>query len=177
LTAGLTGYGSGTTPSTGLGDSFAGYDDTPYASGALGAPTASATGGADTPAAGSGMPMMPMGMGGAPGAGGGQSGNGDRVRNVLTEPGGGPLDGRARRTGKGRKGAAAEDEAEDATTGRSRVSTSSSASPFAPQASEARRGGRVTESGGEERASWLADEEDEDVWGAEEGGAPSVIGR
>ncbi|MFI0538612.1 AAWKG family protein [Streptomyces sp. WSLK1-3] len=173
----LAGVGSGTAGSASsglLGPSFEGYDDSPYTSGALGAPA----GASGDSAAASGMPMMPMGgMGGAPGAAGGQSGTGERVRNVLTEPGAGhPLGGRARRTGRNRAGA--DDEAEGTTAGRARVSTSSSDSPFAPQTDAGRRDGRRTESSGaEERASWLADEEDEDVWGAEEGGAPSVIGR
>ncbi|MFF4781915.1 AAWKG family protein [Streptomyces griseorubiginosus] len=190
LTSGLTGLGGlgslsgpgslggGTTGSNGLlGPSFEGYDDSPYTSGALGAPTGSSAASAESGAA-NGMPMMPMGgMGGAPGAAGGQSGTGERVRNVLTEPGaGGPLGGRSRRTGRNRS--TEDDEAEGPTTGRARVSTSSTGSPFAPQSDAGRRDGRRTESSGaEERASWLADEEDEDVWGADEGGAPSVIGR
>ncbi|MEU6353677.1 AAWKG family protein [Streptomyces sp. NPDC047072] len=172
---GIGGLGSGTTGSTNLGSAFDGYDDSPYTSGALGA----RTGSADSSEASNGMPMMPMGGmgGGAPGAAGGQSGNGERVRNVLSEPGnGGPLGGRSRRAGKNR--GTADDEEEGTTARRARVSTSSAASPFTPQADEGRRDGRRTESSGaEERASWLADEDDEDVWGAEEGGAPSVIGR
>jgi uncharacterized protein YukE len=176
--SGFTDLGSGTTGSGGLlGPSFEGYDDSPYTSGALGAPTGTSAESAESGAA-NGMPMMPMGgMGGAPGATGGQSGTGERVRNVLTEPGaGGSLGGRSRRAGKNRS--TADDEAEGTTAGRARVSTSSTASPFAPQSDAGRREGRRTESSGaEERASWLADEEDEDVWGADEGGAPSVIGR
>ncbi|MFC8430889.1 AAWKG family protein [Streptomyces sp. NPDC057253] len=177
--SGFTGVGGATTGSSGLlGPSFEGYDDSPYTSGALGAPTGTSGDSAESAAA-NGMPMMPMGgMGGAPGAGGGQSGTGERVRNVLTEPGnGGPLGGRSRRTGKNRS--TADDEAEGTTTtGRARISTSSTGSPFGPQSDAGRRDGRRTESSGaEERASWLADEEDEDVWGADEGGAPSVIGR
>ena len=180
--SGFTGVGSATTGSSGLlGPSFEGYDDSPYTSGALGAPTGTSGDSAEAAESGAanGMPMMPMGgMGGAPGATGGQSGTGERVRNVLTEPGtGGPLGGRSRRTGKNRS--TADDEAEGTTTtGRARVSTSSTGSPFGPQSDAGRRDGRRTESSGaEERASWLADEEDEDVWGADEGGAPSVIGR
>ncbi|MFG2945823.1 AAWKG family protein [Streptomyces adustus] len=178
---GLTGLGGGTTGSAEPVQAFDGYDDTPYTSGALGAPLGSggslaataAEGSAGEAAAANGTPMMPMGMGGAPG--GGQSGSGERTRNVLAEPGGGPLGGRSRRSGSGRSRAGSDDEAESTSAGRGRVSTSS-ASAFGPQSGDARRGGRTTESG-EERASWLADEEDEDVWGAEEGGAPSVIGR
>lgn len=176
--SGFSGLGSGTTGSGGLlGPSFEGYDDSPYTSGALGAPTGTSGESAESGAA-NGMPMMPMGgMGGAPGAAGGQSGTGERVRNVLTEPGaGGPLGGRSRRAGKNRS--TADDEAEGTTAGRARVSASSTGSPFGPQSDAGRRDGRRTESSGaEERASWLADEEDEDVWGADEGGAPSVIGR
>ncbi|MFF1346058.1 AAWKG family protein [Streptomyces sp. NPDC058322] len=115
-------------------------------------------------------PMMPMGgMGGMGGMGaGGQAGgsSGERVRNVLTESGPGTRGGSSR--SGGRRGA---DEERNAR--RARTATSSTA--VAGGAAGGTQGGQATGSGERDRVHWVA--EDEDVWGAEEGGTPTVIGR
>jgi len=149
--------------------------------GALGAPLSAATDGStdSSGSAGSGgSPLFPGmgGMGGMGGGGAGGGGNGpsERVRNVLTEPGG----GNGRRGGRpgGRKSAAAEDE--DVTVVRGRGTTTSSGAAYvAAGAGAAGQGNRSTESGDRDRQSWMAEPEDEDVWGTDEGGAPAVIGK
>ncbi|MFE6667604.1 AAWKG family protein [Streptomyces sp. NPDC057697] len=118
-----------------------------------------------------GMGMGGMGMGGmgGMGGGGGQAGgsSGERVRNVLTESGPGTRGGSSR-TG-GRRGAE-----EERSARRARTATSSTAG--AGGAPGATQGGQATGSSGErDRVHWVA--EDEDVWGAEEGGTPTVVGR
>ncbi|MFB6876751.1 AAWKG family protein [Streptomyces sp. NPDC056323] len=168
---------------SGEGD-YEDYDSTFHPGGTLGAPP----GATDTLPAGAGTgagtgtgassdgstplnPMMPMGgmggMGGM-GAGGGQAGgsSGERVRNVLTENGPGTRGGTSR-TG-GRRGAD-----EERSARRARTATSSTA--VAGGAAGGTQGGQATGSGERDRVHWVA--EDEDVWGAEEGGTPTVIGR
>ncbi|MEE1767844.1 AAWKG family protein [Streptomyces sp. JV185] len=113
-----------------------------------------------------GMGMGGMGMGGM-GAGGQAGGSsGERVRNVLTESGPGTRGGTSR-TG-GRRGAD-----EERSARRTRTATSSTA--VAGGAAGGTQGGQATGSGERDRVHWVA--EDEDVWGAEEGGTPTVIGR
>ncbi|MDX3117802.1 AAWKG family protein [Streptomyces scabiei] len=185
----LAGLGGG-ADSAGTGgsgsDSYEEYDSTPYDGGALGAPTGDSTDSASNSSsaaqdASGGMPLNPMAfggmggmgaMGGMGGAGGGGAGgsNGERVRSVLTDG-----DGAALRRRRGGRGAAAADEDEDVivTRGGRPVTTST---PYAPLGVAGGQGGRSTESGDRVRSNW-GTEEDDDVWGTDEGGAPAVIGR
>lgn len=171
--------------------SYEEYDSTPYSGGALGAPPpnefasetglpsgavplnpdlASVTDGAGSGSGGTGMPMMPMGMGGMGGpggaGGGGGSSNSERVRNVLTDG-----DGAAVRRPKPRADTA-EDGEDRAYARGGRTTTSSSYLPAGGQGSQ---GAQRTETSGWDRSGW--EPEDGDVWGADEGGAPAVIGR
>ncbi|MFH9044908.1 AAWKG family protein [Streptomyces sp. NPDC017966] len=178
--------------------SYEEYDSTPYSGGALGAPPpngfASETGlpsgavplnpdlagvtdgagsGSGSGSGGTGMPMMPMGMGGMGGmggpggaGGGGGSSNSERVRNVLTDG-----DGAAVRRPKPRADTA-EDGEDRAYARRGRTTTSSS---YLPAGGQGTQGAQRTETSGRDRSGW--EPEDGDVWGADEGGAPAVIGR
>ncbi|GHJ36958.1 AAWKG family protein [Streptomyces sp. TS71-3] len=150
--------------------SFEDLQDPSFNGGALGAPA----GGAANAAAASGFPPggTPLnpglggmgGMGGGMGGGGagGSSNNGERVRTVHGES-----DGAFRRPS--RRGEAV-DEGEDLVPPRRSITSSGAPGSTTPGA---KQGGRSTESG--ERPSYVVDEE-EDVWGTEDGGAPAVIG-
>ncbi|MEU2294247.1 AAWKG family protein [Streptomyces bacillaris] len=108
-----------------------------------------------------GMPMGGAGMGGA----GGEKGNGERVRSVLVDA----AEESARRKRR-RRGAWNRQESEDTFLAPApRVSTTSNGSD--PRAAEEPDSARRTTSS----SAYL--EEDEDVWGTEEGGSPAVIGR
>ncbi|MEW9509468.1 AAWKG family protein [Streptomyces bacillaris] len=108
-----------------------------------------------------GMPMGGAGMGGA----GGEKGNGERVRAVLVDA----AEESARRKRR-RRGAWNRQESEDTFLAPApRVSTTSNGSD--PRAAEEPDSARRTTSS----SAYL--EEDEDVWGTEEGGSPAVIGR
>nr|WP_260611478.1 AAWKG family protein [Streptomyces sp. WAC04770] len=108
-----------------------------------------------------GMPMGGAGMGGA----GGEKGNGERVRSVLVDA----AEESARRKRR-RRGAWNRQESEDTFLAPApRVSTTSNGSD--PRAAEEPDNARRTTSS----SAYL--EEDEDVWGTEEGGSPAVIGR
>ncbi|MFB7337836.1 AAWKG family protein [Streptomyces adustus] len=184
---GLTlGSGSSLLDSGGYGDSgYADYDDASSAellsggtvrapgSTDLSAGTSAATDESGSAAGASGSPLFPGmgGMGGmGSGAGGGNGNNGERVRNVLTDAGPAAA-GRGRsRTRK------AADEEEDVVVTRGRTATTGTAAGSVyPAGAGAGQNGRSTESGDRARVSWT--EEDEDVWGTDEGGAPAVIGR
>ncbi|MGW4203175.1 AAWKG family protein [Streptomyces sp. NPDC004726] len=113
--------------------------------------------------AGGGMPMMPPGM--RMGGGGAGGAEGERVRGTMD-------DSQPAATRRGRSG---QDEQVSAAQ-RGGLSTASPGMPFMPPMGGQGGGGQQqTESGDRERASWV--EEDEDVWGTDEGGAPAVIGR
>ncbi|WP_405725278.1 AAWKG family protein [Streptomyces sp. NBC_00028] len=123
---------------------------------------------------GSGTPMggMPMGGMGGMGAGGGAGNNdGERVRNVIDSD---VISNRRTRTGSGAargNGGYADDEVRVAASG-----PTAGATPFVPPAGGQGAPGRPeTQSGNRAREAW--EPEDEDVWGADEGGAPAVIGR
>ncbi|MFK4688182.1 AAWKG family protein [Streptomyces pristinaespiralis] len=174
--------------------SYEEYDSTSYSGGALGAPPpsefasetglpsgavplnpdfAGGTDGAGSGSGGTGMPMMPMGMGGMGGmggpggaGGGGGSSNSERVRNVLTDG-----DGAAARRPKPRADTA-EDGEDRAYARGGRTTTSSS---YFPAGGQGTQGALQTETSGRDRSGW--EPEDGDVWGADEGGAPAVIGR
>ncbi|WP_217127488.1 AAWKG family protein [Streptomyces sp. AC558_RSS880] len=136
--------------------------------GALGRNAASA-GEAAATAAGAGAGAMapgmypPMGgMGGAPGGGQDQNGNG-RQRNVLDSP----IVRRSTRAGR------AGDGGENAVPAARRVSTSAGV-PFAPPMAGGNERGQRTSSD-RARTAWATEEDD--VWGTEEGGAPQALGR
>ncbi|WP_328672307.1 AAWKG family protein [Streptomyces sp. NBC_00328] len=124
---------------------------------------------ADGAAAGAGAmspgmyPPMGGGMGGGGGGGQDQSGNG-RQRNVLDSP-------IVRRPARaGRPGEARE----SAVPAARRISTSAGV-PFSPPMSGGNERGQQTSSD-RARTTWTAEEED-DVWGTDEGGAPQALGR
>ncbi|NJQ02994.1 AAWKG family protein [Streptomyces zingiberis] len=118
---------------------------------------------------GGGMPMLPPGTRINGSTTGGSGGDGERVRAVMDD--GQPV---TRRSQGGRQ--------EETVTAATRGGASTMGGmPFMPpmgggMGGAGGAGGQPqTESGGRERASWV--EEDEDVWGTDEGGAPAVIGR
>jgi hypothetical protein len=111
-----------------------------------------------------GSPGMPMGGAGM-GAGGGEKGNGERVRAVLVDAA-----EESERRKRRRRGAWNRQEGEDTFLApASRVSTTSNGGDTRGE-NEPDAGRRTTSS-----SAYL--EEDEDVWGTEEGGSPAVIGR
>ncbi|MEU3612374.1 AAWKG family protein [Streptomyces sp. NPDC006872] len=116
------------------------------------------------------MPMggMPLnGMQSPRGGGGSGEGSGERVRNVIDSDG--AISNRARSATRSSNGGFDEREATVATSG---------GTPFMPPMGGGGSGGpgqQQTESGDRVRDTWV--QEDEDVWGTDEGGAPAVIGR
>ncbi|WP_330327790.1 AAWKG family protein [Streptomyces pseudovenezuelae] len=139
-----------------------------------GGPDSSAGASAASPAS-SGSPMggMPMGgMGGMGGGGGGGAGNndGERVRNVIDSDIVSNRRGRPGTGGTRGNGGYAEDEVRVAAGGPSTTGST----PFLP-GSAGTPGRPETQSTDRARDTW--EPEDDDVWGADEGGAPAVIGR
>ncbi|MEV0405342.1 AAWKG family protein [Actinoallomurus sp. NPDC050550] len=112
---------------------------------------------------GGGMGGMPMGgMGGMGGGAGEKNANAERVRQVYEDDDivtndGGSLGRRSRRPTSSQ------------TPANRRASTVAGYDP-----NEGAAGSAQTESGDRERESWAPEEED--VWGTDEGGSPSVIG-
>ncbi|MFE4453471.1 AAWKG family protein [Streptomyces sp. NPDC056796] len=182
---GLTGGGSGTSyggtsplnngalgGGTGYADTdtdYLDYDSTPFSGGTLGGniggygPTAANT--STSPAGGT--PLNPgFGQGGAGAGGAGAGGaNGERVRTVLNDASGPSA---LRRTGSVAPGI----DGEAMPFRQNGTQTTSSPMGGAPMGGA--QGGQATESGERQRTNWV--EEDEDVWGTEEGGTPAVIG-
>ncbi|MFJ6853766.1 AAWKG family protein [Streptomyces sp. NPDC091271] len=122
-----------------------------------------------------GTPMGGMPMGGMPmgGQGGGQGGQGtsERIRNVID--GGQVVSNRRNRGGAGLSAASrAPDEAPIALP---RNATTTSGMPMVPPPGGGAPARPQTESGDRARDAWI--QEEEDVWGTDEGGAPAVIGR
>ncbi|WP_320774399.1 AAWKG family protein [Streptomyces sp. CRN 30] len=177
------------------------YDESPYDSpyaaqasdgntGRVGTPlnTASLPGGlglrdlnGGTDASGTGgMPMggMPMGgMGGMGGAGAGNQSQGERVRNVIDEAQ--VTNGRGGRRGAGAAARSVTEE-NDVRVSSPRASATTGSSPFMPMGmggagAPGGPGQTQTQSGDRAREVWA--QEDDDVWGTDEGGAPAVIGR
>ncbi|WMD04696.1 AAWKG family protein [Streptomyces sp. FXY-T5] len=110
-----------------------------------------------------GTPGMPMGGMGGMGAGaGGEKGNGERVRAVLVDA----VEESERRNRRRRSPWHRQEDNDTFLAPASRVATTGGDSPER----EAEQDNRSTSSAG-----YL--EEDEDVWGTEEGGNPAVIGR
>ncbi|MFB8775236.1 AAWKG family protein [Streptomyces broussonetiae] len=187
-------YGSGNFPSYDYGSYEEElYDDSPYdpvgtspyatppslapaSAGDLGTPlnTGSLPGGVGM----GGMPMGGMPMGGMPmggmGAGGGQS-QSERVRNVIDD--GQPVPARGGRHGTGAATRAGQDENDVRVSTPRATATTTGSNPFLPMGGPGGApGGRPeTQSGDRTRESWA--QEDDDVWGTDEGGAPAVIGR
>ncbi|WP_331752475.1 AAWKG family protein [Streptomyces chartreusis] len=114
-----------------------------------------------------GMPMMPGRMGGMGSAGGNE---GERVRAVLDD--GQPVTTRRSAPQSSRNGY--QDEESIVTASRPGAAMSGGM-PFMPPMGGAGGPGQQTQSSDRERSSWV--DEDEDVWGTDEGGAPAVIGR
>ncbi|WP_413761025.1 AAWKG family protein [Streptomyces sp. MMBL 11-3] len=131
----------------------------PLTAAAAAGPAAGTPGAPGTP----GSPGMPMG-GGAGGMGaGGDKGNGERVRSVLVDAA-----EESERRNRRRRSPWNRQEDNDTFLAPSRVNTTGGNGDSTQEETEPGR--RVTSS-----ADYL--EEDEDVWGTEEGGTPAVIGR
>ncbi|WP_405666337.1 AAWKG family protein [Streptomyces sp. NBC_01166] len=158
LGGGLSGTGSPSTDGFGavdpLSDGSASSAGTPVA----GAAQPGTPGAPGTP----GSPGMPMGGGMGGMGGGGEKGNGERVRAVLVDA----AEESERRKRRRRSPWNRQEEGDTFLAPASRVATTGGAS--SEEEAEPRRGSTSS-------AGYL--EEDEDVWGTEEGGAPAVIGR
>ncbi|MFE9687419.1 AAWKG family protein [Streptomyces sp. NPDC006285] len=160
-------YGGGLSGTDSLSSDFQGTGVAPLSDGA-GSPLTAAT--AANSAAGvpgapgmPGSPGMPMGGGmGGMGAGG-EKGNGERVRAVLVDA----AEESERRNRRRRSPWNRQEDNDTFLTPAARVTTTGGGDP---SEEEPQPGRRVTSS-----ADFL--EEDEDVWGTEEGGTPAVIGR
>ncbi|MER5465139.1 AAWKG family protein [Streptomyces sp. NPDC002668] len=128
-------------------------------------PAASTATAAGTPGAPGmpGSPGMPMGGGMGGMGGGGDKGNGERVRAVLVDA----AEESERRNRRRRSPWNRQEDSDTFLTPAARVTTTGGGD--SPE-EEAQPGRRSTSS-----ADYL--EEDEDVWGTEEGGTPAVIGR
>ncbi|MGW5564700.1 AAWKG family protein [Streptomyces tendae] len=148
------------------------YDSTPFTGGTLGGNTGGYGGvGAGTGnSSPGGTPLNPgFGTGaGAAGAGAGAGASaGERVRTVLSD---------ALNMGASRRNGAAPSvmDGEAMPFRQSGTQTTSGPMGGAPMGGGGMQGGQSTESGERQRTNWV--EEDEDVWGTEEGGTPAVIG-
>ncbi|MFJ8929745.1 AAWKG family protein [Streptomyces sp. NPDC102364] len=114
-----------------------------------------------------GTPGMPMGGGGGMGAGGAEKGNGERVRAVLVDA----AEESERRNRRRRNPWNRQEDSDTFLSPASRVATTTSGGSHDSTGQDAETTGRRTTSS----ADYL--EEDADVWGTDEGGAPAVIGR
>ncbi|GGZ00869.1 AAWKG family protein [Streptomyces poonensis] len=123
-----------------------------------------------------GMPFggMPMGGMGGMGAGGQGGQSSERVRNVIDS--GQVVSSRGARTGaSGTRAANRHTEEADIALPRA-TATTTGGMPFMPPMGGAGGPGQTqTQSGDRVRDAWV--QEEEDVWGTDEGGAPAVIGR
>ncbi|WP_240136606.1 AAWKG family protein [Streptomyces sp. MUM 178J] len=158
-----------TSASTGAAASAADIG-TPLNAGSL--PGGVGMGGAPT----GGMPMGGMPMGGMPmggTGGGGNQGQSERVRNVIDDAQ--AVSSRGGRYGGSPAPRTVQDE-NDVRVSAPRASATTGSSPFLPMGGAAAPGGQPqTQSGDRAREVWA--QEDDDVWGTDEGGAPAVIGR
>ncbi|MEV8314011.1 AAWKG family protein [Streptomyces sp. NPDC059900] len=162
------GSGASVGAGTGLGgsalDGLGAGGAAPLSDGSSANGPAAAGGGAGTPGAPGtpGSPGMPMGGGmGGMGAGG-EKGNGERVRAVLVDA----VEESERRNRRRRSPWNRQEDSDTFLAPASRVATTGGDT----SEEEAEPGRRATSS-----ADYL--EEDDDVWGTEEGGTPAVIGR
>ncbi|MFE4451803.1 AAWKG family protein [Streptomyces sp. NPDC056796] len=164
------GSGGGQTGTSGLGGGLspdgAGGSVDPLSDGATsgtGSPLAASAQSGTPGAPGTpGSPGMPMGGGMGGMGGGGDKGNGERVRAVLVDA----AEESERRNRRRRSPWNRQEDSDTFLAPASRVATTGGESPE----EKAEPGRKVTTS-----ADYL--EEDADVWGTEEGGTPSVIGR
>jgi hypothetical protein len=162
LRAGTLGTGSSTLG--GLPAEESGYDPSTDLGG-LGAGSA-LLGGASGAAAGEGGAGMPMGgMGG--GAAGGQEGSRDRVREVIGGETGTGAPTRLRRRPPG-------EDWDPLAPPRRMATASGDIGPIGPESDTPRTESRDVPVLAVEEPAF---DEQEDVWGAEEGGSPAVIGR
>ncbi|MDH6223267.1 AAWKG family protein [Streptomyces sp. MJP52] len=124
-----------------------------------------------------GMPMGGMPMGGMPmgGAGAGNQSESERVRNVIDS--GQPLNSRGGRPGAAPAARSVQEENDVRVSPARATAATTSGSPFLPMGgTPGGPGGQPqTQSGDRAREVWAQD--DDDVWGTDEGGAPAVIGR
>ncbi|GGX86053.1 hypothetical protein GCM10010358_45240 [Streptomyces minutiscleroticus] len=167
------GGGSASTAASGGGlsgtgslDGYSGSGVAPLSDSTAAAAPLAAAAAAGTPGAPGmpGSPGMPMGGGmGGMGAGAGEKGNGERVRAVLVDA----AEESERRNRRRRSPWNRQEDTDTFLAPASRVATTGGESSGEE---EAEPGRRVTTS-----ADYL--EEDADVWGTDEGGAPAVIGR
>jgi hypothetical protein len=119
-----------------------------------------------------GMPMGGMPMGGA---GAGNQSESERVRNVIDS--GQPLNSRGGRPGAVPAARSVQEENDVRVSPARATAATTSGSPFLPMGgTPGGPGGQPqTQSGDRAREVWAQD--DDDVWGTDEGGAPAVIGR
>ncbi|MES4902275.1 MULTISPECIES: AAWKG family protein [unclassified Streptomyces] len=145
------------------------YDSTPYNGDPSGNGYGSGTGsGSGSPG---GMPMLPPGTRMNGSTSGGAGSETERVRGVFDDPSQ-PI---VRRVGSPRPSGSSYQE-EEIVAARGGGMGTAGGMPFATPMGGGMGGGQPqTQSSDRERAAWL--EEDEDVWGTDEGGAPAVIGR
>ncbi|MCY0941823.1 AAWKG family protein [Streptomyces antarcticus] len=162
--------------SSGPGPSYGALGDvgTPLNTGSLPGSGSGSGAGAGGPAGPMGAPMGGMGgpMGGMGGGGaGGGSGTSERVRNVIDDGrvNGGPRGGRPRPASP--RGGQDENDVRVS----SPRATATGGAPFAPMGGGGPGQQQQTQSGDRTRDAWV--QEEEDVWGTDEGGAPAVIGR
>jgi hypothetical protein len=101
---------------------------------------------------------------------GGGSNDGERVRGVMDDS-----QPTTRQTGTSTAAGGYQDDEDVPVATRGGAATSSGMPMPMPMGGGGGAGGQQTQSSDRERASWM--EEDEDVWGTDEGGAPAVIGR
>ncbi|MEW2396089.1 AAWKG family protein [Streptomyces sp. NPDC046862] len=166
-------YGGGSdSPSGSYGSYDSGYeealyDDTPYndAPPGNGYDAESGSGSGLSGGMPGGMPMLPMGTSINGNVSGGSGG--ERVRAVMDDSSQPITRGgsRVNRSGQDQEEVAAQ---------RGGMATAGGM-PFAPPMGGMGGGQPQTESTDRERTAWL--DEDEDVWGTDQGGAPAVIGR
>ncbi|MGW4233544.1 AAWKG family protein [Streptomyces sp. NPDC004980] len=151
------------------GSSSAPMIGTPLNTGSLpGSSAGSGTQAGGTPMGG--MPMGGMPMGGGGGGGQGGQGTSERIRNVID---GGQVV--SNRQGRGGAASAAARAHEEAPIALPRNATTTSGMPFVPPGGAGAPTQPQTQSGDRARDAWV--QEEEDVWGTDEGGAPAVIGR
>ncbi|MFE3904988.1 AAWKG family protein [Streptomyces sp. NPDC059153] len=146
------------------------YDSTPFTGGTLGGNVGGYdTAGANTSQAPAGGTPLNPGFGAGAGAGGAGAGgaNGERVRTVLSD---------ANNMSASRRNGSVASAIDGEAMPFRQNGTQTTSSPMgggAPMGGGT-QGGQSTQSGERQRTNWV--EEEEDVWGTEEGGTPAVIG-
>ncbi|MFF4761243.1 AAWKG family protein [Streptomyces sp. NPDC001292] len=165
LNNGLSGGGNEYLDSD-TGPDYLDYDSTPFTGGTLGGNTGGyTTSGTNTSTAPPGGTPLNPGFGAGAGGAGAGGANGERVRTVLNDSNNLSA---LRRNGS----VASAVDGETMPFRQSGAQTTSSPMGGAPMGGM--QGGQSTESGERQRTNWV--DEEEDVWGTEEGGTPAVIG-